>query len=63
MSSIEVREAYIHFELYRLLTNIILSTSEFPPIKYECVHPEFIVEGRSANLVLDAWVDNAFSIF
>ena len=53
--STEIREAVIHFELYRLLMNIISTKYDFSPIKYVWVHPEYVTRlGSSVDLVVDA---------
>lgn len=54
-SEAEVREAKIHFELYRLLVNAI-KDSDFPSINYHVVHPEYLAGSKSADLVIDAKV-------
>lgn len=46
----ELREARVHFELYRSLVNCILSNSRFDGIRYTGVEPEL----KSADLVVKA---------
>jgi len=51
----EIREAVIHFELYRLLMNVISTKYDLFPVKYVWVHPEYSpTTGMSADLVVDA---------
>jgi|GEM_PF-2532642 len=51
----EIREAVIHFELYRLLMNIISTKYYLFPVKYVWVHPEYSpTTGISVDLVVDA---------
>ena len=40
--SAEIREAVIHFELYRTLMNVIAAKSKFSSIEYVCFHPEYL---------------------
>ena len=57
--SAEIREAVIHFELYRLLMNIISTKYDFSPIKYVWVHPEYVTNlGSPVDLVVDAKVED-----
>ncbi len=50
----EVREAVVHFELYRCLKNCISSEGRFEKIRFVDVIPEVPVNGRSADLVVKA---------
>jgi hypothetical protein len=52
----EVREAIIHFELYRCLKNI-LPTELFEEIRFVSVEPEVPVCGKAADLVVNATVN------
>lgn len=46
-----VREAVIHFELYRHLMNILSSESRWDRVTYK-IEPEVSVQGKSADLVI-----------
>jgi len=46
-----IREALIHFELYRHLKNILLSESRFNGVTYK-IEPEVPVQGKSADLMI-----------
>jgi len=54
-----VREALVHFDLYRHLMNIISSEIEFDGVKYK-VEPEVPVSGKSADLVIYAYEKDFF---
>ncbi len=51
-----VREAEIHFELYRVIANVLEEGCCFPPVKYTRVVPELSAGTKSADLVVDAEV-------
>lgn len=50
----ELREAVVHFELYRFLMNTISFRKQFDTIRYIAVEPEVRVDGGSADLVVKA---------
>jgi len=50
----EVREAVVHFELYRVLKNSISSNAKFDRVRFTDVEPEKPVGGKSADLVVKA---------
>ncbi|MFH1328742.1 MAG: hypothetical protein ABIH76_07885, partial [Candidatus Bathyarchaeota archaeon] len=50
-------EAPIHFELYRLLKNN-LSKQNSTSINYESLHPEFRINSKSLDLLINAKIDN-----
>ncbi|RLI44646.1 hypothetical protein DRO69_06925 [Candidatus Bathyarchaeota archaeon] len=55
-----IREALIHFELYRHLMNILSPESRFDGVTYK-IEPEVSVQGKSADLVIYTETGGSFS--
>jgi hypothetical protein len=55
-----IREALIHFELYRCLMNILSPESRFDGVTYK-IEPEVSVQGKSADLVIYTETGGSFS--
>jgi hypothetical protein len=59
----EVREAVVHFELYRCLKNCISSEERFDGIRFIDVEPEFRVGDKLADLVVKAVLNDSSTYF